>query len=195
MDRFAYYLSVLGLLATIGCGSDSQTAQNQPAGGSSAAAATQTAPTGPSPTDIVSQFLDEIRRGGEGSSANNLLTVRAQQELNRIGQSIQPIGSPDARFTVTRAELVPNEEDSALVHSVWSEPSAEGATTDFQVVWAVEKEPAGWRISGLAMELEPGSNPIIIDFENAEMMANLLAPSESNPSETKAATPETAVVR
>ena len=63
-----------------------------------------------------------------------------QTELKRIGRTVQPIGSPDARFQVTRAETVPDEQNSALVHSIWSEPNGDGTSSDFQVVWAVEQE-------------------------------------------------------
>jgi hypothetical protein len=188
MDRFAHYLAAFGLLVTIGCGSNAPVAEKT----AEQVAAQQI----PSPENVVSQFLDEVRRGGDAANANNLLTVRARQELKRIGQSIQPIGSPDARFTVTRAELVPGEENSALVHSVWSEPGENGTSSDFQVVWAVEKESAGWRISGLAMELEQGKDPIIIDFENAELMANLLAPpAQQAAAPSQAAAPDPAVSR
>ncbi len=149
---------------------------------------------------MVSQFLDEVRRGGEDSSANELLTVRARAELNRIGQAIQPIGSPDARFLVTRAETVPGEETSALVHSIWSEPNDDGTKTDFQVVWALQQEQADWRISGLAMELEPNEDPLIIDFENAELMAKLLSPTDQSTNrlagkEPQQTTPKTTITR
>ena len=40
----------------------------------------------------------------------------------------------------------------------------------------MQNENSQWRISGLAMELEPGADPMIIDFENAELMAKLLSP-------------------
>jgi hypothetical protein len=172
MNHFAHFLAILGFVTLIGCGSSSQVAERPAA---EAASATQTA-TLSSPADVVSQFLDEIRRGGKDSNANDLLTVRARSELNRIGQAIQPIGSPNARFLVTRAETVPGEETSALVHSIWSEPNVDGTKTDFQVVWALQQEQADWRISGLAMELEPNEDPLIIDFENAELMAKLLSP-------------------
>ncbi len=36
--------------------------------------------------------------------------------------------------------MVPDEQNSALVHSIWSEPNEDGTTSDFQVVWAVEQE-------------------------------------------------------
>ena len=180
----------LGFFVCLGCGSESNVAQN------AEAAPVATAEI-PSPTDIVSQFLDEVRRGGDDSRANDLLTMQAQQELARIGQSIQPIGSPAARFDVTRAESVPGEENSALVHSVWSEPNQDGTTNQFQVVWAVQKESQGWRISGLAMEIDPNQAPMIIDFENSEMMANLLAPSQpaSSSQESQAAAPNPGISR
>ncbi|MGI9473783.1 MAG: hypothetical protein ACR2NZ_19735 [Rubripirellula sp.] len=179
MDRFAIGFTCFGILSLIGCGSSTPVAENAPP------VADQVVETAtavvPSPTDVVSQFLDEIRRGGADSSANTLLTSKAQAELKRIGQSIQPIGSPDAGFQVTRSELVPGDERAALVHSVWTEPAADGNSTQLQVVWAVQRETAGWRISGLAMELDPDAEPVIFDFENGERMAELLANPDQTP--------------
>ena len=128
-----------------------------------------------SPTDVVGQFLDEVRRGGEDSLAESLLTRTAQSELRRIGQTVQPIGSPDASFQVTRAEMVPDEPGSALVHSLWVEPNADGTNTTNQVVWAVEQEGRYWRISGLVIAVAENEPPMVLDFENGEMMARLLA--------------------
>jgi hypothetical protein len=185
MDRFATLplrnllgCSLLGcsLVCLAGCGSSSPTTAEQ-SGQQSARPVAQNAPSSP-PSDVVSQFLDEIRRGGQDSHAHQLLTKRAQEELKRIGRTVEPIGSPDARFTVTRFEMLPDEENSALVHSIWIEPSDDGTTQDFQVVWAVEQEAGNWRISGLAMEVDQTQPPLIIDFENGEMMARLLAAPE-----------------
>ncbi|MFG0262193.1 MAG: hypothetical protein ACF788_07370 [Novipirellula sp. JB048] len=162
------------LLATVGCGAGSDEAE--PA--FSAPPTSEAAATAP-PTDVVSQFLDRVRRGGEDSGAGELLTQRAQSELQRIGRSVQPIGSPDARFDVTQAREVPGEENSMLVQSIWSEPGPDGTTNDFEVVWAMQLEEAGWRISGLAMEIDPNQPPIIIDFENGDEMAKLLAEGET----------------
>lgn len=171
MDRFAI-LTLIALLCCSGCGPSSQPTSEQPVDRPATTAARL--PTS-SATDVVSQFLDEIRRGGQDSQAHRLLTQRAQQELKRIGRTIQPIGSPDARFEVTRAEVVPEEENSVLVHSIWSEPKADGTSDDFQVVWAVEQESDKWRISGLVMQASNDALPMVIDFENGELMARLLA--------------------
>ena len=171
MDRFASF-TLIALLCCSGCGPSSQPTAEQPVNRPESTAASLPAS---SATDVVSQFLDEIRRGGQDSQAHRLLTKRAQQELKRIGRTIQPIGSPDARFEVTRAEVVPDEENSVLVHSIWSEPKADGTSDDFQVVWAVEQESGKWRISGLVMQASQNDLPMVIDFENGELMAKLLA--------------------
>ncbi len=183
MDRFAIGYSLAGFLVLAASGCGSKVADSTPASESAASALANATPSA-APVAVVSQFLDEVRRGGEDSRAGNLLTQQAQAELKRIGRSIEPIGSPDARFVVTRAESVPGEENSALVHSIWTEPNGDGSKSDFQVVWAVEEEPVGWRISGLAMEIDPAQDPVIIDFENGELMAKLL--SQSDVSDTQA---------
>ena len=201
MSRLFILPLSLALLTFAGCGSSEPTADvgsseasNPGAVGtetSSSTTAQTTADSYGSPMDVVSQFLDEIRRGGADSRANDLLTVKAQSELKRIGQSVQPIGSPDAGFQVTRFEIMPDDANSALVHSIWNEPNG-STTSKFQVVWAVHREPVGWRISGLAMELDPNQPPMVIDFENGDLMAKLLAPpadEANNPSQATADAP------
>jgi hypothetical protein len=201
MVRCITFLSLLGLLICLGCGKSKPVAQEGSAGGQSpASTSSPAAPSdGPTPTDVVSQFLDQVRRGGEDSGAGQLLTQDAQRVLKQIGRTIQPLGSPDARYQVTRAEAVPNEQNSMLVHSIWSEPNSEGGASDYQVVWAVERENVGWRISGLVMELSAEMDPIVIDFENLELMKKTL--NVSDPSTTagaassQAAAPRTEISR
>jgi len=123
--------------------------------------------------DAVSHFLDAVRRGGDTGGAHSLLTKDAGSVLEGLGRSVQPIGSPAAKFVVTRSEAVQGHPTSALVHSTWSEPSDAGAVETFQVVWALEWEQQAWKISGLAMELDPTQDPMIIDFEDHVQMANL----------------------
>ncbi len=182
MARCPACITVLSLALVVGCGSGTPVDQGPTASDSAGDSVTSL----PTPTDIVSHFLDEIRRGGEDSRAQSLLTQRAQNVLARIGHTVQPIGSPDARFEVTRSEPVPGQQDAALVHSLWREPRQDGTMTDYQVVWAVEKEAAGWRISGLAIEVSPNQSPQIVDFEDGEMMARLLATDSDNQTNARA---------
>ena len=166
-------------LATTGCGSSTTTtAENKPANpAANAAAATEDVSAA---TNVVAQFLDAIRRGGETGGANQMLTQHAQMVLQKLGRTVQPIGSPDAVFTVTRAESVPEAPGAALVHSTWTEPTGDGKSESYQVVWALERENTNWRISGLAMDLQPGQDPMIVDFENASQMATLLNGEDPN---------------
>lgn len=188
MDRFAKLLGITGLALFIGCGSPSESQVAQQSAPEPTAAAPASNDAVASPSDVVSQFLDEVRRGGENSRANDYLTEVARTELNRIGQSVTPMGSPDARYQVTRAEPYPGDENSMLVHSVWSEPSESGPSVEIQVVWALQRESAGWRISGLAIQEDENSEPVVLDFENAEMMAQQF--SSASAAEESAAVPQ-----
>ena len=197
MARFALGLSyTLIITLAVGCGSGTPVADNPTPrtqeGITTNGGATSPASLNPPPTDIVSQFLDEIRRGGEDSRANALLTSRAQSELKRIGQTIQPIGSPNASFEVTRFELHPEDASAAMVHSVWSEPNAEGGSVaSSQVVWALRQEQSGWRISGLAITIDPeAEDPVVFNFEDGNQMAAML--SEPAPGNSEVSSQATA---
>lgn len=161
-------------------------------GGSESTILTATNPA--SATEVVSEFLDVIRRGDADEDSDRLLTANARRELARIGHKLQPLGSPSARFKVTRAENVPDSPGSALVHSYWSEPIEEPDAgnapltyaTPLQVVWAVQWERSAWRISGLALQQAAGSEPLVLDFENGDAMAQYLRSEEiaENPGES-----------
>jgi hypothetical protein len=172
-------------LAALQCGcSKQETASNT--GG---AAAVQQSPEQAAEAEaVVSHFLDRIRRGGENHNAMALLTDRAQAELQRIGQIVQPIGSPDAKFEVTRSTPVPVDPSlgtenttGRLVHCIWSEPATTDAAGNqvvpaqkYQVVWSVMQQKDGWKISGLVLEMSAEEPPMVLDFENGEQMAKIL---------------------
>ncbi|MBB3210303.1 hypothetical protein FHS27_006150 [Rhodopirellula rubra] len=165
-----------------------------------ATAVGQSAPQASEAEAVVSHFLDRIRRGGENHNAMALLTDRARSELSRIGQVVQPIGSPDAHFKITRSTPMPVDESVAgegftgrLVHCIWTEPAvrdasgaAVSATESYQVVWSVVLQNDGWKISGLVLEMSAQEPPLILDFENGEHMAKILG---GQPAEQTAASP------
>lgn len=166
--------------ALVGCGS----------GEKADVAATQATPDDaphedaaePQPTEIVSQFLDRMRRGGDESRASDLLTKLAQQEMTRIGRPLQLPGSPDTRYEVRKAFPVPGEADAMWVHTVLSEPVAEQETLQYEVVWTLRKEIHGWRISGFVVDQGDQLDPLQIDFENGDEMAARLSQLEQEPS-------------
>lgn len=181
---------LLGLVAiscVVGCGKQ-EIADNTSAQPSGVAMPANSAADAES---VVSSFLDRIRRGGEDHDAMSLLTDRAQSELRRVGQVVQPIGSPDAKFRVTRSTPMPVEPgaepiNGRLVHCVWSEPApspldpAYGSqkvaaqAQEYQVVWSVIMQQNEYRISGLILEMDPNQPPLVLDFENGDLMAQIL---------------------
>ena len=169
MFRFPFSTLLVLVTLSIGCGKSDPVAESPPSSGS------QPGAQQPSPQEIVSQFLDRVRRGGQDSGAAELLTQKAQSELARIGRTVQPLGSPDARFQVTRSEPVPGKERARLVQSIWSEPNPDGTESSYEVVWALQQETNGWRISGLAMSLNEGDPPMVVNFEDGTFMAKLLS--------------------
>lgn len=175
---------VTSVAFTVGCGSSADSTASKAAKPSPVDAHAADAPAESTrqgiepPTEIVSRFLDSVRRGGAQAEAGRLMTEKAQAECRRTGLVVQPIGSPDAQFEVTRGEQVPGEQDAALVHSLWTEPDGAGNRVTYQVVWALRREPVGWRISGLAMELQEGADPLVVDFESGASLAAMMGEAE-----------------
>ncbi len=168
----------VGLVLLVGCGkstpdTDESASSPRPAAATSAVAAGESAPNIDTANDTVAQFLDAIRRGGDTGGAHSLLTQTAASVLESLGRTVQPIGSPDATFDVTRSEAVEEHPNMALVHSTWSEPNGDGTAESYEVVWAVQWERQAWKISGLAMGLDAEQPPMIVDFEDHAQMAAL----------------------
>ncbi|QDV84679.1 hypothetical protein TBK1r_36310 [Stieleria magnilauensis] len=130
------------------------------------------------PAEVVSQLLDRVRRGGQEASSNELLTKLAQQELTRIGRPFQFPGSPDTRFEVRQAFPVPDQDDAVWVHTFLTEPIDSGENFQYEVVWTLRKEIAGWRVSGFVIDQGEGMEPLEFDFENGDEMEARLAALE-----------------
>lgn len=179
-----WVLGILLMSVPVGCGKK-EVVSNSPTNAVEVIAPQMTAADAEA---VVSQFLDRIRRGGENHEAMSLLTQRAQAELQRVGQVVQPIGSPDAQFQVTRSTPMPDDAESGvssvsgrLVHCIWREPVATdamgqptGPVEDYQVVWSVVAEGDQYRISGLILEMDANQPPLVLDFENGDLMAKVL---------------------
>lgn len=188
------YSALIATIFLVGCGkSETGSPVDQAAQKSAApvAGAVASAQDINAAKDTVSEFLDAIRRGGDSNRAHQLLTSQATKILEGLGRTIQPIGSPDATFEVSRSEAVAEHPGMALVHSTWSEPAAEGPAESYQVVWAMQFEK-GWKISGMAMEFDPTKPPMIVDFEDAAQMAELFR-EQADEVATEPATPAAGV--
>ena len=175
--------ALCGILLT-GCGSENEQAA-APAPQPEQVVTAQPESTDAQPTEVVSQFLDRVRRGGEESRASELLTKLAQQEMTRIGRPLQFPGSPDTRFEITQSYPIPDQENAIWVHSYLSDPTESGDPIQYEVVWTLKRDTDGWRISGFTTDPGEGLDPLEIDFEDGDRLARMLAPT---PAETTSET-------
>ncbi|WP_164100884.1 hypothetical protein [Candidatus Laterigemmans baculatus] len=181
--------TALGLtVSLVGCGGPAATTEAKPAAPQSETVASTADETSEeSPEEIVSQFLDGARRGGAAADVGRLMTTAARETYAAVGLVMQPPGSPDATFEVTRS--VPYGEGGMLVNSIWTEQDPAGQTVTYQVGWALKKEDAGWRVSGLILEDDP--EPRVFNFESREDVLAIKQLQEASES-SEASPPQTA---
>ena len=155
-----------GVLLASGCGTKKEIASTATSTPSTSNVQNGTALTTPSdPKEVVRLFLDSMRQGN-GAQLSSLLSSLAREEIKRKGLEIAPLGSPMATFgNIEAAE----HEGGMLVSSTWTEPEQPGQpATELEVVWELRKEPAGWRICGMAVDPKNGEEVQIVDFEKLE---------------------------
>jgi|GEM_PF-1581274 len=158
--------AILSLIVIGGCGGAAESAPKAPASDaqSSAIQGQSSGPSEQTPEAVVSQFLDGVRRGGAAAEVGKLMTQKAQEQYAAVGLVMQPIGAPDAQFQITRS--IPWGDNGALVNSLWTESTPEGEKITYQVGWALRRESAGWRVSGLILDEQPEAR--VFNFESRE---------------------------
>ena len=193
-----YWLVILfitGCIPFLGCNKDTPPADPAPTAGSEPVPGTSPEPTpltqssdlqvspaaqhvkAGDPGAAVESFLTALQNE-KGDIAFNLITAKARQAMHEYGLSPQPVGSSNATYTVGRTEFVNAEKDGAYVSSIWSEPLESGQFDQYEIVWVLRKEVAGWRIAGMASEVLPSEPPLFLDFENPAEMQRKLAEAE-----------------
>ena len=128
----------------------------------------QVATTAP-PDQVVQTFLDAMKQGDIATKAS-LLTQKAREETARENFEINPQSAAGAVYEVRPAEYLPENPNGAHVTSVWTETYPDGVIK-YDVVWVLRRQPEGWRIAGMAIELVPGQQPAFLNFEDAADMA------------------------
>ena len=147
-------------------------ATSQPLGISAVEAAKQRSvdvPATASPEQVVQTFLDALKQGDIATKAS-LLTQKAREETTKEAFEINPQSTPNAEYKVEPAQYLADNPDGAHVTSQWTEIYPDGKI-EYAVVWVLRKQPEGWRIAGMAIELVPGQPPSFLNFEDAADMA------------------------
>jgi hypothetical protein len=168
MNRHVIWLlTLLPVLAAIGCGGSDEAAQPAEGGDQSQQAVGQMPPGQPmrtfnsaTPREAAQSFFAALRDGDE-ELVELLLTKTARAESEKNGLAINPPGNDTALFTVGAVEYI--QEDGAHVAGSWTETTNAGTQT-IEIVWILRKESGGWRIAGLAARAQDQN--VVYNFED-----------------------------
>jgi hypothetical protein len=152
-------------------------------------------PADSGPDQVVSVFLDALKKGDTATKAS-LLTSKALAETTKHEFEVNPQSAPNAQYEVRPAEFLANNPNGAHVTSVWTETYEDGQVT-YEVVWVLRRETPGWRIAGMAIELIPNQPPAFLNFEDPADMAakyNEAMAAQQPPAAETAATPDDPMV-
>lgn len=130
---------------------------------------------------VVYEFLEAVRVGDTEKSSSRL-TPLALQRTNELDLNFSPPGSPTARFTVGAVEML--DAEKAVVECVWTDNDADGTPRDEKITWALKLNAGQWRISGMAADMGPDQEPIVMDFENPGQLASRYGAGQGTPTET-----------
>ena len=182
---FRLWFALAGLLLTTiigGCNSGQNQQGPVADSGRTQTTTTQTSDASTqAPAKAVEVFLQSLRSGDQETAAQ-LLTEKARTETAKLQLVVEPPGSPSAKYDVGEVEYQkdPNE---AHVLSNWTEVTEAGEEA-YQVVWITKKADNIWRVAGMATREVGSSQGILVDFENAEMLGQLLNRGEPTPEPT-----------
>jgi hypothetical protein len=181
MKRTGTIWIATALLATglvCGCGGNadkSSNATSQSTGHQAPSESSQSAAIGSStPQQAVDAFLQALC-AGDKESTEALLTTKARAETTAHDLVVQPPGAPSASYSVGRVQHVEGDEGSAYVSCVWSEE--EGAD-EYEVVWILRHENNGWKIAGMATQVEGYDEPIVLNFEDLSELEDTMREAE-----------------
>jgi hypothetical protein len=120
------------------------------------------------PEQVVTVFLNALR-AGDSPTTESLLTSKAREELAKHQLSVDVQSAPNAVYEVRAAEGVSGDPTGAHVSSIWTEKFDDGEEK-YEIVWALRRQPEGWRLAGMAMQLIPDQPMQFLNFENPEDM-------------------------
>lgn len=175
--RSAYLVSAfLCGMGLVGCGGSSTPTQT--AGEATGVNPTQAAaapagkpvsvPSNATPDQVVSVFLDALR-GGDQATTAALLTAKALAETSQRDLSVCPQATPNMKYKINAAEVLPENPNGAHVNVTWMESYPDGDLS-YDVVWVLRKQQEGWRVAGMAIELVPGQGLAFLNFEDPDDM-------------------------
>jgi hypothetical protein len=122
------------------------------------------------PEGVCQKFM-EFLQADDWLSAENLLTRTATAYISKAGVKLQALGGPKSSFKIGDVMYATNLKKLAQVGCTIVDDQDSEAVMD--VTWQVRRRGKAWRISGVVLELEPGSGPDLLSFENPVDVAQI----------------------
>lgn len=73
------------------------------------------------------------------------------------------------QYQISQAGVLADNPNGAHVAVRWTEKYQDGDVS-YDVTWVLRKQPEGWRVAGMAMELIPGNGQEFLNFEDPDDM-------------------------
>lgn len=123
------------------------------------------------PDEVVRAFLEAARAGQDGT-ATLLLTDKAREETEREGLALDPPGTPSMKYQLGKIEYHEQDPHAAYVNTLWIE-SLGTSDERFEVVWVLRRQSQGWRIAGMAAQMDTAQPPVFLNFEDPADVARI----------------------
>jgi hypothetical protein len=132
------------------------------------------------PDEVCRRFL-KCLQSAERTAAEQLLTKKALLNMKRADLNLESPGGRTAEFTVESPRYATNKQELATVDCIVLDVVDEKSVQS-RLAWMLRHEPAGWRISGMILDMEDGKSLDLLSFENLDDIQRIKATldSESN---------------
>jgi hypothetical protein len=119
------------------------------------------------PAAATQEFLEALRTGND-ERASKLLSKTAREKTASLNRNVTPPASDTARFKIGKIDYV--NDDGARVASTWIDVDEQGQPRSDDAIWVLRREAEGWRIVGVAAQIFPGEQPLLLNFEDPDDM-------------------------
>jgi hypothetical protein len=160
---------LLASVSCVGCGSAESTSSPSAAGSAAAARDTRDA------KQVLGDFL-QLKRQGNHAEADNLLSDKAREVINKVQLRLDPPASDIVRTEIGDIQNV--DENRAHVPTKWTQGEGDDAES-LEIVWKLRNDPPGWRVIGATIgTMDPTSKKMVaidFEFENEEQLRSTQA--------------------
>ncbi len=161
-------ISAVFAIAVTGCGKTVGTSGSSTAPSKDKEEATQnTSASAGGPAEAAHEFLEALRTGND-EKASQMLSTIAREKTASLSRNVTPPASDTARFSVGEVDYV--NDDGARVSCTWTDIDADGEARTDNAIWVLRREEQGWRIVGVAAQVFPDEEPLLLNFEDPEDM-------------------------